>query len=148
CFSQMWYPGHAINLNLLQVKGRSDLFLKLEIIKKIITVITLCITLPFGIIPMCFGMIASSIISLVINTHYTSKLIHLGFLRQMRDLLPTLLLSLTTGAIIYLTVTYIPMESWFSMSMGIIEGIMIYVGLARLFKFTEFTELVSIFRRK
>lgn len=148
CFSQMWYPMHAINLNLLQVKGRSDLFLKLEIIKKIITVIMLCITLPFGLIPMCLGMIVSSIIALVINTHYTGKLIHLGFLRQMKDLLPTLLLSIAIGAIVYITVTYIPMESWVALSVGVIEGILLYAGLTRLLRFSEFNELLSIIRRK
>ena len=148
CFSQMWYPVHAINLNLLQVKGRSDLFLKLEIIKKTVTVIMLCITLPLGLIPMCLGMIVSSIIALIINTHYTGKLIHLGFFKQMKDLIPTLLLSLATGAIVYLTVTYIPMESWLALSVGVIEGIMLYVGLAMLFRFSEFSELLSIIRRK
>lgn len=148
CFSMMWYPVHAINLNLLQVKGRSDLFLKLEIIKKVLTVIVLCITLPMGLIPLCIGTIFSSIISLVINTHYTGKLIHLGFFKQMKDLLPTLLLSLATGAVVYLTVTYIPMESWLALSIGVIEGILLYAGLARLFRFQEFTELLSIIRRK
>ena len=148
CFSQMWYPVHAINLNLLQVKGRSDLFLKLEIIKKIITVIILCITLPLGLIPMCVGMIFNSIIALIINTHYTGKLISLGFFRQMKDLLPTLLLSLATGAIVYATVTYIPMESWLALSIGVIEGILLYAGVAKLLNFPESSELISIIHRK
>ena len=148
CFSQMWYPVHAINLNLLQVKGRSDLFLKLEIIKKIITVIILCITLPIGLIPMCIGLIINSLIALAINTHYTGKLISLGFFRQMNDLLPTLSLSLATGAIVYATVTYIPMESWLSLSIGVIEGILLYVGVAKLLRFPEFSELISIINRK
>lgn len=148
CFSQMWYPVHAINLNLLQVKGRSDLFLKLEIIKKIITVIILCITLPLGLIPMCVGMIFNSISALIINTHYTGKLISLGFFRQMKDLLPTLLLSLATGAIVYATVTYIPMESWLALSIGVIEGILLYAGVAKLLNFPEFSELISIIHRK
>lgn len=148
CFSMMWYPVHAINLNLLQVKGRSDLFLKLEIIKKVLTVIVLCITLPMGLIPLCIGTIFSSIISLVINTHYTGKLIHLGFFKQMKDLLPTLLLSLATGAVVYLTVTYIPMESWLALAIGVVEGILLYIGLAKIFRFSEFSELLSIIRRK
>lgn len=148
CFSQMWYPVHAINLNLLQVKGRSDLFLKLEIIKKIIIVIMLCITLPLGIIPMCIGMIATSIIALIINTHYTGKLIHLGFFKQMKDLLPTLILSIATGAIVYLTVTYIPMESWLALSVGVIEGMLLYAGLAKLLRFSEFKELLFVIRKK
>lgn len=148
CFSQMWYPVHAINLNLLQVKGRSDLFLKLEVIKKIIITIFLCITLPFGLIPMCWGMLANSLIALVINTHYTGKLIHLGFFSQMKDLLPTLLLSLSTGAIVYLSVSSIQVNSWLSLGIGIIEGISIYILAAKLLQFKELTELLSIIRRK
>ena len=148
CFSQMWYPVHAINLNLLQVKGRSDLFLRLEIIKKVITVIMLCITLPLGLIPMCIGMIINSLIALIINTHYTGKLISLGFFRQMKDLLPTLSLSLATGTIVYATVTYIPMESWLALSIGVIEGILLYAGVAKLFRLSEFTEILMILKRK
>lgn len=148
CFSQMWYPVHAINLSLLQVKGRSDLFLKLEIVKKLITVIILCITLPLGLIPMCIGMIVHSVISLVINTHYTGKLIHLGFFSQMRDLLPIFILSLTMGVTVHVTVTFIPMASWLGLSVGVMEGIMIYIGLARLFGFSELSELLSLIWRK
>lgn len=148
CFSMMWYPVHAINLNLLQVKGRSDLFLKLEIIKKALTIVMLCITLPMGLIPMCVGMICSSIIALVINTYYTGKLIHLGFFKQMYDLLPTLILSLIMGAIVYVTVTFIHMESWIALSIGVAEGFLLYTGLAKLFRFSEFTELMSIIKIK
>lgn len=148
CFSQMWYPVHAINLNLLQVKGRSDLFLKLEIIKKMVTVVILCITIPLGLIAMCIGTIVSSLISLIINTYYTGKLIHLGFFKQMKDLLPTLLLSITTGTAVYLTVTYIPMNSWLALAVGVIEGIVLYAALAKLLRFSEFSELLSIMRRK
>ena len=148
CFSQMWYPIHAINLNLLQVKGRSDLFLKLEIIKKIVMVLILCITLPLGLISMCLGMIISSIIALIINTYYTGKLIRLGFFKQMKDILPIFLLSLVTGVIVYVTVTYIPMASWLALTLGVSEGIMIYILLSKLLRFLEFQELMTIIRRK
>ena len=148
CFAQMWYPVHAINLNLLQVKGRSDLFLRLEIIKKILGVIMLCITLPLGLIPMCWGMLANSIIALIINTHYTGKLINLGFLAQMKDLLPILLLSLGVGAAVYFTVCLINMNSWALLSLGVAEGIILYVVFAKLLRFPEFKELAGILRRK
>ena len=148
CFAQMWYPVHAINLNLLQVKGRSDLFLRLEIIKKFNGVVMLCITIPFGLLAMCYGMIVTSIIALIINTYYTGKLIHLGFIAQMRDLLPTLLLSFVVGAAVYATVTLIPMNTWFALGVGVIEGIVLYMTLAKLFRFSEFAELLAIIRRK
>lgn len=101
CMTMMWYPIHAINLNILKVKGRSDLFLRLEIIKKILGISMLIITTPFGLIVMCYGTIVNSIVALVINTYYTGKLIHVGFIRQMRDLSFTLLLSLSMFAIVY-----------------------------------------------
>lgn len=92
-FTMMWYPIHAINLNLLQVKGRSDLFLRLEIIKKIIGVSVLVLSIPLGLLFMCYAGIVTSIICLIINTYYTGKLIQLGFLIQIRDLLGILVVS-------------------------------------------------------
>ena len=108
CFQMMWYPIHSINLNLLQVKGRSDLFLRLEIIKKILGVIILFLSLPFGLLVMCYTSIFSSLLCLGINTYYTGKLINVGFIMQMKDIPSTLLLSL---AMFFLT---IKISSFFS----------------------------------
>lgn len=148
CFSMMWYPIHAINLNLLQVKGRSDLFLKLEIWKKILGVVVLCATLPFGLIAMCFGGIASSLIALVINTYYTGKLINVGFFKQMRDLMPTLILSLAVGATVYVTINTLKISPIFQLIVGVIEGIVIYIVAAKIFKFSEFKELIDIIKNR
>ena len=148
CFSQMWYPVHAINLNLLQVKGRSDLFLRLEIIKKIIGVMIICITVPLGLIAMCWGMVVNSIIALVINTHYTGKLIQLGFLKQMWDLLPILLLSLGVGGAVWISITLLALSPLPSLIIGITEGMILYAVCAKLFRFNEFSELLAIIRRK
>lgn len=148
CLSSMWYPVHAINLNLLQVKGRSDLFLKLEIIKKIMGVIVLCISIPFGLYDMCWGTLLTSIRSLIINTHYTGKLIKLGFIKQMLDLAPVLILSLVMGTVVYSTVTFIPFSPVVGLSVGVVEGILFYIIFSKLFRFPEFTEIVSIICRK
>lgn len=148
CFSYMWYPIHAINLNLLKVKGRSDLFLKLEIIKKIIGVIIICITVPFGLIAMCIGGIFSSIICLFINTRYTGMLINLGFLSQMKDLLPCLLLSLAMGAIVYAVVTFIPMPPVAALIVGIAVGIVFYTLSSKILRFPEFAEIRAMIHRK
>ncbi len=147
CFNMMWYPIHAINLNLLQVKGRSDLFLKLEIIKKFIGVAILCITVPIGLVAMCIGGIFSSILCLVVNTHYTGKLINVGFWLQMRDLLPTLLLSLAMGAVVELSVWFIP-TNLLKLIVGVVVGVIFYVSVAKLFKMEEFTDLLSLVKSK
>lgn len=136
CFSLMWYPIHAINLNLLQVKGRSDLFLRLEIIKKIVGIITIIIAVPFGIIWMCIGRIVTSIICLAINTYYTGKLIHVGFIKQMGDLLPVLILSLFNGAAVW-GVTYFINNQAIQIIAGITTGVALYTAIAYLLKFKE-----------
>ena len=148
CFSMMWYPIHAINLNLLQVKGRSDLFLKLEIYKKIIGVIILCITIPMGLVAMCAGSFFSSMIALVINTYYTGQLIHVGYLRQMRDLMPIFLLSVSMGAVVYLVINILSIHPLAQLGIGIVTGILYYILFALLFKFTEFKELLQLLKRK
>ena len=147
CLAGMWYPIHAINLNLLQVKGRSDLFLKLEIWKKIIGAGIVCGSIPLGLYWMCWGAVLSSLISLFINTYYTGKLIDLGFFKQMKDLFPILILSLTMGVAAWAVVTFIPMPSGASLAAGVGVGAAFYIGFAKLFRFKEFSELMSIIRR-
>lgn len=147
CFSMMWYPIHAINLNLLQVRGRSDLFLRLEIIKKVTGVLVLACTAPFGLIVMCYGQVFNSVLSLVINTYYTGKLINVGFLKQMKDLLPTILLCVVMYVGI-LMVNCLVAGNLQKLVVGILIGIIMYMSLAYIFKFSEFKELVSLVKRK
>ena len=145
CLYMMWYPVHAINLNLLQVKGRSDLFLKLEIIKKIVGVTILCVTLPFGLIAMCWGGVLSSILSLVINTHYTGILIQVGFLRQIRDLVPTMIYSLLMGVLVWTIVSLVE-SNLLALILGVGAGVVFYLGMARLTNSADLKELISMVR--
>lgn len=147
CFSLMWYPIHAINLNLLQVKGRSDLFLKLEIIKKIIGILTIIIAVPFGIMWMCVGRIITSILCLAVNTYYTGKLIHVGFIKQMGDLLPIMLLSLFNGAIV-LGITYFIDNIALQVVIGLVTGIVVYTATAYLLKFKELDFILETLKIK
>lgn len=146
CFALMWYPVHAINLNLLLVKGRSDLSLKLEVIKKIMGIGILCIAVPFGIMALCWSCIFSSILSLFINTYYTGKLIHLGFIRQIKDLSPTLIISIIMWGIIMFTNTYItsPLAQIVS---SIPIGVVVYLALSFFFNKNELQTALSIIRK-
>lgn len=147
CFSLMWYPVHAINLNLLKVKGRSDLFLRLEIIKKTITTVVIIISVPFGIMGICIGAIFTSVFCLVVNTYYTGKFIHVGFFRQMMDMVPTLLASFAMGSVIYFAV--IPFDNdIIKLAIGIPLGILVYLGIAKVFRMPELQEALDIFHRK
>lgn len=142
-FAGMWYPVHAINLNLLQVKGRSDLFFRLEVIKKIIGVAVLCVTVPLGLKAMCYGNICTSIIALFINTHYTGKLLNLGFLTQMKDLWPSLVLSVVMFVACKLLSTALG-DGILSLATSVVAGVAIYAGGAWLFRFKEFELLKNI----
>ena len=146
CFGMMLYPIHALNLNLLQVKGRSDLFLRLEILKKVIGVCALCITIPFGITAMCIGLVVVSVVALYINTYYTGKLLSLGFLMQIKDLVPFFILSMLVGLLMYYVPTSINNDLYRLVSGGLI-GIVSYVGLAALFRIKEFNELINLIRK-
>lgn len=144
CFSLMWYPIHALNLNLLKVKGRSDLFLRLEIIKKIMGLVILFVTLPMGIIYMCIGGVVSSFISLFLNTYYTGKLIRVGFYEQMKDVLPSLVYSISMGVIVwFLTQIFHPI--WLQLLCGIVVGAGYYFCLAKMFHSKDLKLLFEIY---
>lgn len=147
CFSMMWYPVHSINLNLLQVKGRSDLFLRLEIIKKAIITVAIFICVPFGIMGICIGSVCTSIICLAINTYYTGKLINVGFVRQMLDMTPTLLASLAMGAIVYFAVLSFD-NNWVKLAVGIPLGMALYLAIAKVFRMPELQEAIDIIHRR
>lgn len=147
CFSMMWWPIHAINLNLLLVKGRSDLFLRLEIIKKIWGVIILAATIPFGLIIFCSGKILSSFVSLFINTYYTGKLINCGYITQMKDLTPSLFLSLVAFSIA-IGCTYLISNLWLQIIVGGFLGTGFYFCCALLFKMPELQDIKYMLNRK
>ena len=143
----MWYPIHAINLNLLQVKGRSDLFLKLEIWKKCIGVAILCLTVPFGLIAMCLGGIVGNIISLVINTYYTGKLIDVGFIKQMRDITPSFLYAASMGAVVWAVIQFVPHDG-LKLIAGIAAGVTYYVLVSRMTGSRDLRELMSFVKSR
>ena len=145
CFAQMWYPVHTLNLNLLQIKGRSDLFLRLEIIKKIIGIAIICISIPLGIIAMCYFNILSSIICLIINTYYTGKLINVGFLKQMRDITPTLVLSMIMWGVVLFSIQFFS-NKYIQLPVGVLIGAVIYTVGSYLFKFPELKEVLVMYK--
>lgn len=146
CFQLMWYPVHAINLNLLQVKGRSDLFLRLEIIKKIAGLSILVFTLPHGLVVFCCGSVVASLISLIINTYYTGKLINVGYFRQMGDLLPIVGLGLVMFGVVLLMTHAIP-NMFAQIIVGGAVGAVVYLGGAMLFKFSELEDVKYMLKR-
>lgn len=139
CFSKMWYPIHALNLNILLAVGRTDLTLKLEIFKKAVGLIFMCCFLPFGLVAFCAAGIFSNFIHLFINTYYTGKLYGYGILRQIKDITPSLLLS----AAAYLAIigaNHFIESLWLQLLVGIILTAGIYLGGSILFKLKEWED--------
>ena len=137
CFAMMWNPIHSLNLNLLFVKGRSELFLRLEIVKKIIGAAILCVTIPFGLIAMCCGQVVSSLIFLFVNTYYTGKLIHVGFVQQMKDLLPTMMYTAIMGLFVWLLSSVVEIQL-VQLLVGFLLGIPLYVLTSKVLKSQEY----------
>lgn len=147
CFAEMWYPIHAINLDILQVSGRSDLFLKIEIYKKIVSLSLLALSAPFGIIAMCYSNLLSSLICLYINTYYSSKILGISLLSQLKDLFPTITLAIVMFAIVQIIIFFIP-NVFVQLIVGIIVGVVVYVSLSYILRFQEFNELVSLRKKR
>ena len=145
CFSAMLRPIQVLNLNLLQVKGRSDLFLKLEIIKKVLALLVLLITMNFSVLIMCVGSVVVSYLSLYINTYYTGKLIQVGFIMQLRDLLPSFLYSFSMGALVY-TTTLLFSNMFIQLLVGVFFGFVYYLSISTLFKSSELAYVRMLLR--
>ena len=101
CFVGMFYPLHALNLNMLQIQGRSDLFLRLEIIKKILAIPVIFIAIVYGIKSMIISMIILSLIAYYLNSYWSGRLIGYSFVEQLKDIVPSLILALIISAITF-----------------------------------------------
>lgn len=100
-----------------------------------------------GIISMCIGLVINSIICLTINTHYTGKLINVGFVKQMKDLLPTLLYSTTMSVIVWLSIMLVD-SNLLKLLLGFVIGTVYYIGIAYISKSQEIHEILSIIKPK
>lgn len=150
CVTGILYPLHAYNLSILNVKGRSDLFLKLEILKKIIIVITIIVTIPYGIIVLLYGQVFISLVSFFINSHYTSKFINYPALQQLKHVLPVMILAVFAGAVILgLELLGLnQMQDFLRILIGGLTGIIVYLGVAYLLKFRSLRDLQNLILKK
>jgi O-antigen/teichoic acid export membrane protein len=140
CIAGLLYPVHFINLNVLKALGRSNLFLRLEIIKKALIVINIAVTWRWGISAMICGMIVQSIIAYYLNSYYIGVLIGYPTWEQLRDLFPYLILAVLMGMAIYAAGLLPFPNHWSMLLVQVTIGVVIYVYLCRLFRLTAFVE--------
>jgi len=146
CFTGMLYPLHALNLNILQVKGRSDLFLKLEIIKKIIGIISIIVVLFFGlgIIGLLWAEVFTNIISFFINSFYSKKMIDYSTRDQIKDIYPIFFASIIMAGITYSLTFFLDVRNIFLLLIQIPVAILIYITLSYIFQIEEVKTIKSI----
>lgn len=130
CFSYMTDHISILNLQLLQIKGRSDLFLYLEIIKRVFSIGFLLIAIQFGIIAVCIATVIYAYIGIYINIYYIGKLYNYGFQKQVCDISPYYLYSLLS-CIPALVLTYFPINYFIQIAFGVLLSSGIYYYLLR-----------------
>lgn len=138
------YPLHAINLNMLQVQGRSDIFLYLEIIKKIVSIGPLLLGIFVNIYWMLIGSIITGIISFFLNSFYTGKRLDYSSWMQLKDVMPSYLLSVLIAFPVYF-LKYIPINYWCVLFFQILLATMIFLFACRYHEFEEYCELRQMF---
>ena len=144
CISGALYHLHSINLNVLKVVGRSDLFLKLEVIKKINTTIAIVAGLQFGIWGLLIGKVISSYVALYINMYYTKDFINYSQFEQFKDLVPVIASTLPMAAAVYVLVNYSGLIYYFNLPISIFCGGVIYMATTILFKSTALKHIQTL----
>ncbi len=148
CIAFMWDPVMRINNNILNVKGRSDYFLYAEIIKKAVAFLLLLMTLPFGVVAMCAGLVVYAFADIFIIVYYSRKLIGITLAQQFRALSPVLGLTGSMGFLMY-AVTLVGVFSPFvKLTLALTLGVAYFLVGSWIFRFQEFDLLRSLLLRK
>ena len=146
CVTYMFYPIHTANLNAIKAMGRSDLFLKLEAIKKAIGLVLVVATMWFGVMVMAYSLIAVSFINQMINASPNKKILDYGYREQFKDILPSILLAVFMGVCISF-IGLIPVPVIVELILQVICGAAIYIAGSIVLKIEAFTYLWSLFKR-
>ena len=139
CLSMSLYPLHAINLNMLQVQGRSDIFLYLEIIKKVISILPIGIGIFVGIYWMLVASIFAGILSFFLNSWYTGKSLDYSSWKQLRDVAPSYGVAFVIAVAVYF-MKYLPLSYWVILPLQLAVGTIVGIALCELTKMREYGE--------
>ena len=145
CISYAIYPIHTANLTGINALGRSDVFLKLEIIKKVITILNIVITIPLGIYAMAIGQVISAFISSFINAWPNKKLMNYTYFEQWKDLMPSFLCSILMAISVW-CLHFIPISAILLLLLQITVGAGIYILLCKIFKIETFSYFINTIR--
>lgn len=147
CFAYALRPIYTVNLNVIKALGRSDIYLVLEIIKKVLGLGLLLASVSFGPLAIACSLIVEAFLSHIINCFPNRKLISYGYLKQLRDVFPTILLTAVMGIAVY-SIQFLPLPSILILLLQIVVGLTVYVGGAAIFKFEAFGYLIGIIKAR
>ena len=145
CFMFVFMPIQSLNINLIQAMGRSDLSLKISVVGKVLSLLVLFGSLPFGIIPMCWFSVISSVVILLINFYYVGKLLELSIFSQIKDLFPSACLSAIMYIAVFFTIRLFTTD-WIQLLAGIFVGMALYTGLAYVFKMKSLYDTIGVIK--
>lgn len=145
CITYMFWPVHTANLNAINAMGRSDWFLRLEVIKKAVGMMLLLSTMWFGVMAMACSLLVSNVLSQIINSWPNSKLLNYSYLDQVKDFAPGILLAVFMGVCVYF-IGYIPLPTIVTLVIQIIAGAAIYIVLSAILKLEEFEYLTGMIK--
>ena len=148
CFAGMMYPLHALNLNMLNVQGRSDLFLKLEIIKKILAIPVIIIGVLFGIKAMIMGMIVNTQIAYFLNSYWSGRFIDYAMLEQVRDIMPSFILAISAASIVAVIGWYLPFGYPATLIIQVISGAVLVFAIAEITRLEAYLFMKDILQAK
>ena len=150
CITFMFYPIHTANLNAIKAVGRSDLFLKLEIAKKVVGVIALLTTMKISVEAMAYSLLAVSVLSQIINSWPNKELLGYSYYEQLNDIIPTIGLAISMGVIV-LQISRIGLSDAVTLTIQIMVGVIYYYFGAKIMHIESLQYLQSIiqnFRKK
>lgn len=145
CFMFVFMPIQSLNINLIQAMGRSDLSLKISVVGKVLSLLVLFGSLPFGIIPMCWFSVISSVVILLINFYYVGKLLELSIFSQLKDLFPSACLSAIMYIAVFFTIRLFTTD-WTQLLAGIFVGMALYTSLAYVFKMKSLYDTIGVIK--
>lgn len=147
CITYMFYPVHSSNLNAIKSLGRSDVFLKLEIKKKILGFALLIISVQYGVMAIAYSIIVSDLLAIIINAHPNKRLLDYGYFQQMKDILPNIIMAIIM-AISISPISLLNLPNIVILLLQIILGMLIYVTESFILKDETFYYLYSIIKGK
>lgn len=145
CITYMFYPIHTANLNAIKAMGRSDLFLKLEIVKKVVGMLLLLSTMWFGVMAMAYSLLLSSVLSQIINSWPNRKLLNYGYIEQLKDILPGIGLAVFMGCCVNL-VSLFHLSNVMTLLIQIPLGALMYIVASALLHLESFEYMRNLIR--